>query len=78
VETEDIKDLHHTWNQLYSAEIVSEDSTFERWFETPNLSIAFGIGDEERENSREACKPFMSWLATADEDEDDEEIDVGY
>mmetsp|Transcript_46721 Transcript_46721/g.92448 ORF Transcript_46721/g.92448 Transcript_46721/m.92448 type:complete len:137 (+) Transcript_46721:161-571(+) len=78
VETEDIKDLHKTWNQLYALEIVSEDPTFERWFETPNLSIGYGIDEEARELTREAVKPFMSWLANADEDEEEEDMDVAY
>lgn len=39
IETEAVPtDLHSCFNQLYAAEVVTDDAVFERWFETPNLS----------------------------------------
>ena len=39
VEAQDLKDMRSTLNQLYNLEVVDNDETFERWFETPNLSM---------------------------------------
>jgi translation initiation factor 5 len=78
VETDAVKDLRQVWNQLYELEIVTDDATFARWFETPGLSREFGIDDEQREATREACKAFMQWLENPDEDGADEDIDVAY
>jgi hypothetical protein len=38
VEAEDIPDLHPILNSLYSSDVVNNDETFEKWFETAELS----------------------------------------
>ena len=39
LETESVAtDLHSCLNQLYAAEVVTDDAVFEKWFETPNFS----------------------------------------
>eukprot|EP00615_Pteridomonas_danica_P011431 CAMPEP_0114355126 /NCGR_PEP_ID=MMETSP0101-20121206/19991_1 /TAXON_ID=38822 ORGANISM="Pteridomonas danica, Strain PT" /NCGR_SAMPLE_ID=MMETSP0101 /ASSEMBLY_ACC=CAM_ASM_000211 /LENGTH=161 /DNA_ID=CAMNT_0001496929 /DNA_START=63 /DNA_END=548 /DNA_ORIENTATION=- len=78
IEAEDLADLHPVWNLLYSSDIVNNDETFESWFDTPNFSREFGVGDEAGMASRKAAEPFMNWLHTAAEDEDDDDIDIAY
>ena len=71
-------DLHKCWNQLYSFEVVTTDPTFEHWFETPGLSREFSLDAEDVEATRKAAEPFMEWLRTAEEDDEDEEIEISY